>query len=331
MQQLPNRSRHARGIAFVATFTVVMPYLGVTRALADPLPGEVLKFSQRPLDGAVPIPGGPPYFGHDELSTATRTSPNAPYQGTFMADDFADKVSQPIVHISWWGSYQQNQVFNGVKQFLVSFESDVPAQSGGGFSHPGVPLLNQVVSKGPLAPGSGTFTEVPVSPGGPPLGETLYKYNAELRLPFPEQANTVYWLKIAALVEPATDGPINWGWHDRDYTVTDPLASTAPAVVPGERNLAAGGTFPPVWHFQDDAVSGSLITMVDPALNVQFVDQTNYAPQNYLDFIDGPQGISQFSKDLAFELYYVPEPGVALLFGIAMTGSTALRRRARRA
>jgi hypothetical protein len=246
-----------------------------------------------------------------------------------MADDFADKFSQPVVHVSWWGSYmnQTGTLPNRVQRFLISFETDVPSTGTGSFSRPGVPLLSQVVTKGPLAPLSGTFTETVQSPGGAPLNEDLYKYNAELRLPFPEIADTVYWLKIVALVNPAVEGPIQWGWHDRDYTQFDPLASSPPIVNPGERNLGTA-TFP-VWHFQDDAVSGNVVGLLDPNQNVVQLDQSGYLPQNYLDNLDGPTGISQFSKDLAFELYTVPEPATAGTALMAIGTTTLLRRRRR--
>jgi len=315
-----------RGITLLAV--IVLMIIGAMRsvALGDPLPGEIRKFSQRPLDGLVPIPGGPTYWGHDEVSTALRTANTAPYQGNFMADDFADKFSTPVVHVSWWGSYLDQQQFAGVKKFLISFETDVPASPTGGFSHPGTPILSQVVTRGALAPTSGTFTEALISPGGPPLLEKLYQYNAELKFPFPQQANTVYWIKIAALVDVPTDGNIRWGWHDRDYRLFDPLASTPPLVSPGERDIGAGTPFSPVWHFQDDAVSGLMTTLVSPDNLVLSLEQSGYAPEHYLDFIDGPQGIGQFSKDLAFELYTIPEPTIALL---AMGGMLFLRRHRR--
>src|SRR5262245_11315126 len=285
------------GIALGTFCTVV--------AHADPLPGESLKLQQKPIDHVeLPkLPSVGTFLGHDELSTATLSSPTAPFQGVFMADDFSDKFSQPVVHVSWWGSYmnQAGTAANRVQRFLISFESDVPAGTGSGsFSHPGQPILSQVVTKGALAPLSGTFTETLQSPGGAPLNEDLYKYNAELRLPFPEQADTVYWLKIVALVSP-TDA-IQWGWHDRDYTQQNLLASTAPIVNPGERNIGGGSVFNPVWHFQDDAVSGSVTGLLDPNNNVLELQQSGYLPQNYVDSLDGPTGIGQFSKDLAFEL-----------------------------
>ena len=74
-----------------------------------------------------------------------------------MADDFADKFSTPVVHVRWWGSYNQNFTGNtaspGVKQFLISFEDDVAKDdptNTTGFSHPGKPLLTQTVLQGRL-------------------------------------------------------------------------------------------------------------------------------------------------------------------------------------
>ena len=134
--------------------------LFVSTAVADPLDGrDILKFSQKPMDGTlIPIEGTVQrYWGHDELSTAysalTATGGRTPYQGTFMADDFADKFNSPVVHVKWWGSYFNNfQTANiPVNKFLISFESDVPATAANPFSHPGQPLLNQIVRRGPLA------------------------------------------------------------------------------------------------------------------------------------------------------------------------------------
>ena len=95
-------------ISFLAT-------LFVSGVAADPLDGrDVLKFSQKPMDGTViPGPTGTQqrWWGHDELSTAYSsigaTGPT-PYRGTFMADDFADRSSSPVVHVKWWGSYLNN-------------------------------------------------------------------------------------------------------------------------------------------------------------------------------------------------------------------------------
>ena len=324
-----------------------------TTAPANPLPGrDVLKFDQQPMDGTpITSPNGTVqrFWGHDELSTAYSTVGAAgptPYRGTFMADDFADKLSSPVVHVKWWGSYLNNFVSPAfpVDKFLISFESDVPANPNNPFSHPGTPLVNQIVKRGVLSPGSGTFTEAPISGGGPPLGETLYEYNAELHLghDFKQDPNTVYWLKVVALVDlppgiiidpnqPPTFVP-RWGWHNRDYTIMDPLASTAPAVVPGEHidgflGPVPGGT--PVWHFQDDAVTGQVVVdhLSTPGGSITpLVDQAGYQPTRYLALADGPVGISEFSKDMAFQLYTVPEPSALALLAI---GAILLLRRRR--
>ena len=220
------------------------------------------------------------FWGHDELSTAYSTIGAAgptPYRGTFMADDFADKFNSPVVHVKWWGSYLNNFVSpelpgRQVPDLLRKRRAGRPEQSvqpsGHAAAEPDRPARSD------LAPGSGTFTEKPISGGGPPLSETLYEYNAELHLgkEFFQKPDTVYWLKIVALVDlppgiiidpnqPPTFVP-RWGWHNRDYTIMDPLASTAPAVVPGEHidgflGPVPGGT--PVWHFQDDAVTGRIV------------------------------------------------------------------------
>jgi len=304
-----------------------------TDLLAHPLPGQLLKFGQQPMDNT-PVDGAL-FWGHDELSTSYGDHTtglygnNAALPSTFMADDFADKVSTPVVHVKWWGSYLQNQMFNHVQKFLISFETDVPAQPGG-WSYPGAPLSNQVVTPGALSPGSGTFTETFVSAGGAPLNEGLFEYNAELALPFQQQADTVYWLKIVALVDPNQDGAIRWGWHNRDYTQQNLTAS--PVVSPGETQIGVSpGGSSPVWHFQDDAIQGTIAfidlnsTVGPNGIGFQQLLPT-FIPQNYVDNADGPQGISAYSKDLAFELYTVPEPAA---LPIVCLGAFLLTRRRR--
>jgi hypothetical protein len=128
-----------------------------------------------------------------------------------------------------------------------------------------------------------------------------------------------------------------WGWHNRDYTVKDPLAS--PNVAPGETQVGTIGANVPVYHFQDDAVTGDVRILPDPSMGgflmpLVFQPPQNMSPTNYLDFADGPAalipgavGISQFSKDLAFELYTVPEPTTLGLIGLALAGLANRSRR----
>jgi hypothetical protein len=326
-----------------------------TVANADPLPGEVAKFDQKPMIATAVT--GQIYFGHDELSTAYGdiSQPIVSYTGRFMADDFADKVNTPVVHLTWWGSYINDNIAAApqphVKNFLIAFESDVPANTATGVpSHPGcVPagcnpvLQSDVVSLGALAPSSGTFTETLERNADPVINEVLYKYNAELHLghEFFEKADNVYWLKITALVDtlgplpqPVPPGTTQWGWHNRDYTLKDTLASTSPAVNPGEfQDGTVPGTTLPIWHFQDDAVQGDVqfTPSLPPGQNIR---QLNMSPANYVFVnsagigpIDGPPGIEQHSKDLAFRLYTsVPEPASCLLICCGSLGLALFRR-----
>ncbi len=273
-----------------------------------------------------------------------------------MADDFADKLTSPVVHVKWWGSYMHdNDPLNPqppVQKFLIAFESDVPAATPPGYSYPGtVQQLDVVTRSLSLAPGSGQFTEKQV--GGPDIfGDLIYEYNAELHLnnAFFEQKDTVYWLKIAALVDLpvgtqflppySTHNPppgiTQWGWHNRDYTIANPDAS--PLVSPGEVVDGMVGTSS-IYHFQDDAVSGDLRWHTASGIPNFGVTQNNMLPAKYIAGADGPfigqipgqLGIDSYSKDLAFELYttQVPEPTACLLLVCGSLG-LALQSRRRR-
>lgn len=353
-------SRHLQFTRFqTAVLVALIAALSPLAAVAHPITGrDLLKFEQQPMIATtVPNANGTPgvYYGHDELSTGygfPNTANIIPfYQGKYMADDFADNISSSIVHVKWWGSYL-NDVINPsmpVTKFLIAFESDVPAGPAPSFSHPGQVLSSQVVKLGPISPGSGTYTETLVRGPDPLLGESLYEYNAELNLgaDFPELKDTVYWLKIAALVDvpqgltfPATQPPTfatRWGWHNRDYTVQNTLAS--PAVFPGE-NAQGPINGVPIWHFQDDAVTGNFrfdpnapspINLIQPLGSMQ--------PTRYIDGIDGPAGaipgaigIGGYSKDLAFAIYTVqiPEPASCLMSLVGFAAVLLVRRRSAR-
>lgn len=351
------KTRWITAVAVTAATVLV-----ATRLSAHPLPGrDLLKFAQEPMVATqiVNTTGQiNTYFGHDEFSTAygygTPAQLGTDYQGRFMADDFADNITSPVVHLTWWGSYMNNnfaaQPQAPVKRFLIAFESDLPVgdpNNSKPFSVPGQVLQFDVVDAGALAPGSGTFTETLIPrPVGDPLNEPLYEYNAELHLNriFPELKDTVYWVKIAALVDlPAGVPPVpapgitQWGWHNRDYTIQNTLAS--PAVAPGETVLGMADSAS-VWHFQDDAVSGDLRFLpfnVAPNPKI-FQPQGTFNDENYVNTIpgvigqiDGPNGIQNFSKDLAFRLYttQIPEPASCLLVVMGMAGLVAVRRSSR--
>jgi len=320
-------------------------------AAGDPLAGQILKFQQLPMNGTeISVAGtAQKYWGHDELSTAwsrytvnpkTGATEFIGYKGAFMADDFADRFRMPVVHVRWWGSYINNEIIQPVDKFLIAFESDVPkGPFSGDFSQPGEVLLSQVVKKGKLSPGSGTYTENRITvTSAAGATEDLYEYNAELALPFNQHPCDIYWLKIVALVDvdedivPGTDAVTEWGWHNRDWTKEDPLACTInDKVDPGEhvQGLLNGDTTLPIWHFQDDAVRGQIVIAapVDPVDTAVDQLRDTFAAQYYKDILDGPDGISQYSKDLAFELYTIPEPATMLL--LALGGATALVRRRR--
>lgn len=319
------------GRLLLAVVVAVMLLAGM-QSWADPLSGEFMVFEQRPMVERNIF--GPTFYGHDEPSRAVQLPLGAPfdvYQGTFMADDFAVKSSAPIVHVRWWGSYRENdRGGEGAERFFVAFERDIPVGPDVPFSRPGPAIVTQIIRRGELSPGSGRFTERLIHPGGAPLNENLYEYNAELALPFTPEANTVYWLKVVALsgIGP-NDAPLfNWGWHNRDYTIRDTLAPMAPQVTPGEHGVFSPiPEVPPIWHFQDDAVAGQVrITdlLIPDGISVE---QLEMRPTNYVANVDGPPYIAEFSKDLAFELYSVPEPSVMVMAGASVAVLAGRRRR----
>lgn len=299
--------------AFV--FALVTLATGVLTAPAwgDSFDRRSLTFSQLPMNLRQPPSTGlgAPFPGHTELSSAYLDGAGV-WRGRFMADDFSSRSEFPIYHVHWWGSYRNNFLGTaadpGVKAFLISFEEDVPADANNPFSRPGTPILSQIVLNGPLVSGSGTFTETLRNSTVP---EWLFEYSAELNLgkAFQKEPDTVYWLKIVALL----DNPeVAWGWHNRDWAL--PVGTFPPAVEPGDRIVGQvpqldSGALLPVWQFQDDAVAG------DITVTATTIDQSGWTPRNFQWPLDGPTEIVNFSKDLAFQLY-VPEPGtIGLLIG----------------
>jgi hypothetical protein len=246
-----------------------------------------------------------------------------------MSDDFGGNFDTPVVHLRWWGSYigPDNYYGTGVKQFYIGFSSDVPRSPVNPYAHPGTRLLEQYVAKGPLAPASGTFTETLIR--GPDLfGDSLYEYNAELKCPFQANNDTIYWLTLVPLIDddPTRDGPIVWGWHSRDWTVQNPQASAAPAVEHGEFVFGEVPSTPPlpIWHFQGPATRGiGFMTSFADQCHAD-TNQVATVAEGYSQVRDGlPPGA--FDKDLAFELYTIPEPAT-VVFGFAALAAAWLWR-----
>jgi hypothetical protein len=250
------------------------------------------------------------------------------YRGTVMTDDFADTLSSPVVHVKWWGSYL-NGPLDGVEKFLITF--------GRGFDGHGEldAQLSQVVVKGAISTGSGTFTEqqvYPLSVDGP-----IYEYNAELYLgkEFQQLPNRRYSLSIAALVDvgpnqnPLTDpSVVRWGWHTRDYTQSNPYAANVSSVV-SDRVHGVIAPSTNVWHFGEGSEPGDFQVRAGIGgflmPNVEGL-QTASGPQRYRPTPDGPLAIGQFLRDQAFVLYSVPEPSACLLMVTAFCGLSIRRR-----
>ena len=76
------------------------------------------------------------------------------------------------------------------------------------------------------------------------------------------------------------------------------------------------------------AVTGGVIVTVNPDMpNMPSIQQIGFTRQFYSTPVDGPIGISAFSKDLAFELYTTPEPSTWALLSLGAVGALVLRRR----
>ena len=304
---------------FCATSAAIAIVMG-SSLLADPV------FQQLPLfQGRPPSEGGAPFFGHDELSNILVG------HGSVVSDDFSVEIGAPVVHLRWWGMRSGGPPEHAATRFVVSFASDVPASGSNPFSHPGEVLNSQVLILGAVAPGSGTWIAQIAN-----FSPQILEYNAELKSgkEFNPEPDKVYWLSIIAVDMGFGEGL--WYWHNRDYGKFDSFISTAPAVTPGEY---LAGTVPtavgalPVYHFQDDAVSG-LADVVFSSTDSSFASVTlsGYTAREYTAGADGPNEIAQFSEDMAFELYtvhFVPEPGSIGAVGLALLMWTRHRRSSR--
>jgi len=194
-----------------------------------------------------------------------------------MADDFST-TSRPPLYTLCGGIVSEQFTRAGATKFLIAVETDVPVPNALGYSHPGSVLSSQIVTLGGLAPSSGTYTEtlVPTGAGPPSPDGALYQYNAELAIPAPETAGVVEWLKIVALkTTRRKNGPGDGTTATTESLIRSPRQCRCPASSPSHR-LADSAWSATGWHFQDDAVTGSVTIVPSPTGGGVTVIQPTY-------------------------------------------------------
>ena len=137
-------------------------------------------------------------------------------QPVVLADDWQCSETGWVKDIHFWGSWK-NGIDGQIQAFVLSIHSDIPAdQSPTGYSMPGATLWEQEVTN---------FVVTPIDPPAmegwfdPSTGLVIYNdqrnnYQYNEFLPreqwIHQQAGTIYWLNISAIVV----GPVTtqWGW-----------------------------------------------------------------------------------------------------------------------
>jgi len=164
-----------------------------------------------------------------------------------VADDFISVTGDAIVAVRWWGSYltadgglpsDYKPPVGFAVPFHISFYSDVPAGQDptAPWSHPGQLLLEQTV----LAQEE-LYGEVPDP-------ETVFMYNAVLKIPFEQAlyhepgAATVFWIAIDRIDRE------DWGWHEA-------ITQNIDDAVTGPTHL---GPWTPLFKIKDPNVSADM-------------------------------------------------------------------------
>ncbi len=119
-----------------------------------------------------------------------------PAPTTVVADDWRCLDGRPVTDVHWWGSYLTGDTV-GLSGFEISIHADVPADALHP-SHPGDLLYFTILNRQQFQE-QFYFAD----------GETVFQYNADLPVPFPQQQGQIYWLDIIGLVDNST----TWGWH----------------------------------------------------------------------------------------------------------------------
>ncbi|MCC6962076.1 MAG: dockerin type I repeat-containing protein [candidate division Zixibacteria bacterium] len=137
-------------------------------------------------------------------------------QPVVLADDWQCSETGYVKDIHFWGSWKGG-LEGAIQSFVLSIHADIPAeQSPTGYSMPGATLWEYTVTD---------FVPVPIDPPtmegwyDPSTGLVLnndhgnyYQYNVFLPREqwFFQQAGTIYWLNISAIVVGPQD--VQWGW-----------------------------------------------------------------------------------------------------------------------
>lgn len=129
-------------------------------------------------------------YGVDRLSDHT--------VGAVMANDWLCDDGSPIVAVRWWGSYIGQSAVDPTP-FVNAFDISIHASVGTHpFSLPSDSALELYTS----------VTAQQEFVGYDEVGDAVYRYDAYLPSPYPQQMGVEYFLDI--------DLPTgqNWGWHD---------------------------------------------------------------------------------------------------------------------
>ena len=137
-------------------------------------------------------------------------------QPVVLADDWQCSETGWVKDVHFWGSWK-NGIEGQIQAFVLSIHSDIPAeQSPTGYSMPGATLWEYEVTN---------FVAVPIDPPtmegwfDPMTGLAIpddhgnyFQYNVFLPRDqwFLQQAGTIYWLNISAIVVGPQD--VQWGW-----------------------------------------------------------------------------------------------------------------------